>query len=216
MIRFLIAGSFAALISFGAMAAQTSDGTCTLDGLPDGVPMTDEVDAAALQCDIEEAKALVDAADVIYNVSHDPLLRVVDTSSPSGVAYVYDILQLTNGLELVVRTVSDENSATRLPACQLRTRLDTFSADKLNTALFELSLTDVPQYARREQTFKNIDGSNRVVLLYDAKDIVTTVSMDGNTRHYSRHDKSDDAVTKVNERIIAIADRSSGWVCNAS
>lgn len=216
MIRFIFAAGIASLISLGAMAAQTPDAPCQLTGLPEGVPMTEEVNEAALQCDVAEANALVDRANSLHDVVNHPQLRVVDTSSPSGTGYIYDVMQATTGLDLDVRTVSLTSEDASAPVCRLRTRLDRLSSEQLNNALFELSLSGEPKYAPREQTFKNIDGSNRVVLLYDAKDILTTVRMDGNTQHYSRHDKSDDAVTALNDRIIAIANRSDGWVCKPS
>lgn len=213
MIRFILAVAATFTMSFGAMAAQTAGQPCAISAnLPQGIPTTEEVHAATLKCDVINAQLLVADADAQYNANNDPMLRVVDTTSPSGYAYIYDVMPIAAGLQMDVRIVSKGDSPA--PACRLRKTLAQFEADGINDAMFELSLATEPLYAPREKVFVNIDGSRRVELLLDAKDVLTTLSIDGATRHYSRHDQSNDSVTALNDRITEIANRSDGWVCN--
>jgi hypothetical protein len=74
---------------------------------------------------------------------------------------------------------------------------------------------DVPNYDRRERSYKNADGSNRREVLTDVFDIITTVAaMDAPPRHFSRHTQSTDSVADLNQKIISIANQSPDWACN--
>jgi len=213
MIRLVLAIATAFMMSFGAMAAQTVGQPCAISAnLPQGIPTTEEVHAAALKCDIINAQSLVLKADELYNANNDPMLRVIDTSSPSGYAYIYDVMPISSGLQMDVRIVSEDD--TPAPVCRLRKTLAQFDADAISNAVSTLAVGTEPFYAPREKVFNNIDGSHRVELLLDAKDVLTSLSIDGTTRHYSRHDQSNDRVTALNDRITEIANRSDGWVCN--
>ena len=46
--------------------------------------------------------------------------------------------------------------------------------------------------------------------------MITTIQTASGERHFSRHIRQTDTVSKLNELIIGVANVSDGWECNAS
>ena len=177
--------------------------------------LADEAEAAQLQCDIDRAALLSARSEMLFNVSIDSDVRIVDTASPSGAAYVYDIIDKNGQLSLDARSVPTEQQARgRTPVCRLRTQVDAAASQQIRDAAASIVAEKLPHYGKREQVEMNPDGSRRVTLLLDTHDIITTVAAPDGPQSFSRHALSTDAVTALNTLIIGIANKSSDWVCN--
>lgn len=183
---------------------------------PVGIAYTDgaEANAARLQCDIDRAVEISRRSEQFHGPRKASAISIVDTASPSGAAYVYDVYPVADEMMLEARSVPVAGARSRAPACKLTTILPKPLAQELETKLAPAALTGVPEYGLREQVTLNPDGSRNVRLLLDSHDVVTTISTSGIARHFSRHAESTDEIASLNGRVIGIANFSSGWSCN--
>lgn len=169
-------------------------------------------DAAKMRCDLERASLIRDRAVSLYGARASSLVEIIDTASPSGAAYVYDVLAEGPKLRLEARSVP----AGRGPLCRLQSTLPDDTANALGILLTQSASPDVPAYGAREDVTLNPDGSRTVRIVIDSHDIITRADTENGARNFSRHAGSDDPVSRLNNLVIGIANVSPGWVCNAS
>lgn len=180
--------------------------------------LADDADAAQLQCDVDRAAILADRSDALFGTIADPLVRIVDTMSPSGAAYVYTVSENDGAMILDARSVpADMDNPSNVPVCHLQTALADEVSGKVSIALQETASPDVPGYAERMEVVVNPDGSRKSVLMLDSHDVITMVQTANGERNFSRHIRqTEDKVGKLNELIIGVANVSDGWDCNQS
>lgn len=197
------AAPFAAAAQVAGCNLAPFNAAYTADAAPDAVKM---------RCDLERASVIRDRATSLYGARTSSLIEIIDTASPSGAAYVYDVLAEGPKLRLEARSVPDG----RGPRCRLQTTLPDDTANALSILLTQSADTDVPDYGPREEVTLNPDGSRTVRLVIDSHDIVTRADTENGTRNFSRHAGSDDPVSRLNNLVIGVANVSSGWICNAA
>ena len=216
MMRRLLLPLLASALALPALAQQELPESCKPKVAGVALALADEADEAQLQCDVDRAAILADRAEAIFGPANEPLVRIVDTASPSGAAYVYDVSDVRGTMILDARSVpAGADDRRYVPVCQLRTLLPESVASQVSIALLETASPDVPGYAERMEVIVNPDGSRRSVLMLDTHDIITTVQTANGTRNFSRHARQSDTVAKLNELIIGVANVSDGWDCNA-
>ena len=169
-------------------------------------------DTAKMRCDLERASVIRDRAVSIYGAHANSLIEIIDTASPSGAAYVYDVLAEGPNLRLEARSVPEG----RGPRCRLLATLPDDTANALSLLLTQSAASDVPDYGPREDVTVNPDGSRNVRLVIDSHDIITRADTENGPRNFSRHAGSDDPVSRLNNLVIGIANVSPGWVCSTS
>lgn len=200
-----------ALLALPLMAAaQTS--TCETALLNAAYSPAANPDEARLSCDVDRAAGIRDRARQIYGLRFDSMVEIIDTASPSGAAYVYNVLADGAKLTLDARSVPDGKG----PRCRLQVPLADDKANELTILLSRASDPSVPGYGPREDVTVNPDGSRSVRLVFDSHDIITRAETAAGVRSFSRHAGSDDPVSRLNNLVIGIANVSPGWVCNAS
>jgi len=208
----------ASLLCAGAASADDETPESCRPNLAGTVPtLSGDAEAAQMQCDIDRAAHLVERSARLQPTSQHPAIRIVDTASPSGAAYIYDVIGAGPSFWLEARSVpSEDNERSRVPVCKLSIALPEDVAGRLVGMLATVDSKDLPNYGRREEVTINPDGSRRVVLLLDTHDIVTTVETQGKVLHFSRHAKASDDIARINQMIIGVANISDGWACNAN
>lgn len=169
-------------------------------------------EAAQMRCDIERAAIIRERAQSLYGVRFDSLIEIIDTASPSGAAYVYDVSAEDGALKLDARSVPEGKGA----LCRLKATLPEDTAEAVSRLLIEASAEAVPDYGPREDVTLNPDGSRSVRLVIDSHDILTRAQTTVGLRNFSRHAGSDDPVNRLNNLVIGIANVSPGWACSAS
>lgn len=169
-------------------------------------------DAAKMRCDLERASLIRDRAASLYGASAPSLVEIIDTASPSGAAYVYEVLAEGPKLRLEARSVPEGRGA----RCRLQSTLPDDTANALGILLAQSASPDVPDYGAREEVTRNPDGSRTVRIIIDSHDIITRADTENGARSFSRHAGSDDPVSRLNALVIGVANVSPGWVCNAS
>lgn len=169
-------------------------------------------EAAQMRCDIERATTIRERAQKLYGVRFDSLIEIIDTASPSGAAYLYDMSAEDGALSLDARSVPDGKGQ----LCRLKATLSQETAEAVSRLLLEASSGTVPDYGPREDVTLNPDGSRSVRLVIDSHDIITRALTASGVRNFSRHAGSDDPVNRLNNLVIGIANVSPGWACKAS
>lgn len=169
-------------------------------------------DAAQMSCDLERAGKIRDRARKIYGMQFDALIEIIDTASPSGAAYLYNVLSDGTQLSLDARSVPEG----RGPRCRLKTPIADETANAIAGLLVKAADATVPDYGAREDVKINADGSRSVRLVIDSHDIVTRAQTPSGERNFSRHAGSDDPVSQLNNLVIGVANVSPDWVCSAS
>lgn len=208
--------SRAALMGLAACAwglvaeAQSDDCSAELSNAAYSADITPE--AARMRCDIDRASQIRERATALYGDRPDSRIQIVDTASPSGAAYIYDVLTEGKRLRLDARSVPNG----RGPRCRLSVNIPDDTANTVTVLLSQAADPSVPDYGPREEVTVNPDGSRNVRLVIDSHDIITRADTDNGSRNFSRHAGSDDPVSRLNNLVIGVANVSSGWVCNAS
>ncbi len=203
----------ATLLACGASAAQEEPESCKPKIGGSALALADEIEDAQLQCDLDKAAQIADESERLFNIYFRPAIRIVDTATPSGAAYVYDIVDSNDQLTLDVRRVPITPDA-RVGSCRLRTTLDDTVGQNIAAYTGKIMAARPAAYGKREEVIINADGSRQVKLLLDAQDIVTTIETDSGEFAYSRHTRSTGPVNDLNELIIGVANASNGWQCN--
>ena len=165
-----------------------------------------------MSCDLERAAKIRDRARKIYGVQPEAQIEIIDTASPSGAAYIYNVLNDGTKLSLNARSVPDG----RGPRCRLKATITDEMTDALAVLLAQAADTTVPDYGPREDVKINADGSRSVRLAIDSHDIITRAQTPSGERNFSRHTGSDDPVNQINNLVIGVANVSPDWVCSAS
>jgi hypothetical protein len=207
----------AGLLYAGAASAdENPPESCRPKVAGTALALAGDAEKAQLQCDIDRAEHLVARSARLQPTTLHPAIRIVDTASPSGAAYIYDVIGAGPSFWLEARSVpSEDNERSRVPVCKLSRVLPDDVASRLVEMLATVGSNDIPDYGRREEVTINPDGSRRVVLLLDTHDIVTTIETPGKVQHFSRHAKASDEIARINQMIIGVANISDGWTCNA-
>lgn len=173
-------------------------------------------DTGRLRCDVDRAgEILVAAAGLHGPLPEGAHVEIVDTTSPSGAAYVYSVFEAGAQTMLEARTVPSNARNGSLPACTLRTWIADSTANAISAAVTRIGNAELPGYGPREEVTINPDGSRSVRLIIDSHDIITRIETAGETHHFSRHAGSQDDVARLNSLVIGVADLSSNWSCNA-
>ncbi|MFN3912238.1 hypothetical protein [Hyphomonas sp.] len=175
-------------------------------------PGAAEPDTAKLTCDLQRARLIRDQATRYYGGEPDSLVEIIDTASPSGAAYVYDVVDQNGTLSLDARSVPDGKGM----RCRLRVTLPDDTARSLNTLLATAADPQLPDYGPREVITVNPDGSRNVRLVIDSHDVITRADTPAGVRQFSRHAGSDDPVSRLNNLVIGFANVSPAWDCKAS
>jgi hypothetical protein len=197
------------MCSSTAQAVETQDPTCKGTAPVSGLPLAAEMDEAALKCDVAKANSAIAKSEEVFNSSSTAFIRMVESKSDDGI-YVYLLIEEDERLKLDARYLPKRGAP-----CRAKTTLDEDLSYTLSMSAVNITSPDVPNYDRRERSYKNADGSNRREVLTDVFDIITTVAaMDAPPRHFSRHTQSTDSVADLNQKIISIANQSPDWACN--
>ncbi|KJS36531.1 MAG: hypothetical protein VR74_11805 [Hyphomonas sp. BRH_c22] len=200
-----------------ASAAEDPPESCRPKVAGSALALADDAEAAQLQCDIDRAAQLVNRSERLAAGSSRPVIRIVDTASPSGAAYIYDVIGTGPSYWLSAHSVpGDESERNRVPVCRLGTNLSEIVSAKVASALETVGTSALPAYGPREDVSVNPDGSRRVVLLLDTHDIITTIVTPEGPRHFSRHARASDEIARINQMIIGVANFSDGWICDAN
>ena len=217
MKRLLLLPLLAACLAGPALAEDPIPESCKPKVAGVALALADKADEAQLQCDVDRAAILEKRSEALFGPVTNPLVRLVDTVSPSGAAYVYAVSDVQGTMILDARTVPvDTGNSDKVPVCHLRTLVPDVVARQVSIALLDTASPDVPGYAERMEVVINPDGSRKSVLMLDAHDVITTVQTASGERHFSRHARQTDKVAKLNELIIGVANVSDGWECNPS
>jgi len=193
-----------------AAEAQSDDCSAALSNAAYSADLSPE--AARLRCDIDRAARIRERANGIYGAAAPALIQIVDTASPSGAAYVYDVQADGKRLRLDARSVPDG----RGPRCRLSVNIPDDTANAMSILLTQAADPSVPDYGPREEVTVNPDGSRNVRLVINSHDIITRADTETGARNFSRHARSDDPVSRLNNLVIGVANVSSGWICNAA
>ena len=174
--------------------------------------------AAKLQCDLDRADQVAERSDDIYGYTAKPIVRIVDTDSPSGSAYVYDIVDANGTLLLDARSVPESTAggSAPIPACRLQRQLPDNVANKVALSLLFAAEPAVPAYGKREKMVINADGSRSYELLLTSHDIITRIETVDGMRDFSRHAEATDKIADLNRSVIGVANFSDGWVCKTN
>ena len=206
----------ALLVAGAASAVEETPESCRPKVAGTALALAGDAERAQLQCDIDRAAQLVARSERRAATAPRPVVRVVDTASPSGTAYIYDVIGTLPNYWLEARNVpGDDSERTRVPVCTLGTNIPADVSQLIAKELKSAASEALPEYGAREDIQINPDGSKRVVLLLDTHDIITTVETDAGTRHFSRHARASDEIARLNQTIIGVANFSDSWVCNA-
>lgn len=191
-----------------AAGAETQGCTASLSN----AALSTSPDAVQMNCDLERAAKIRERAGKIYGVKLDSQIEIIDTASPSGAAYIYNVLNDGTHLRLDARSVPDG----RGPRCRLQAPIADDTANVLASLLVKAADAAVPDYGVREDVKINADGSRSVRLVIDSHDIITRAQTPSGERYFSRHAGSDDPVNQLNNLVIGVANVSPEWVCSAS
>lgn len=214
----LLVTCLAASVAGPALAEEQLPDSCKPEVAGGALALSDDADAAQLQCDVDRAAILASRSDALFGTIADPLVRIVDTISPSGAAYVYTITEDQGAMTLDARSVpADMDNDRNVPICHLNAALADDVSGKVSAALVEAASPDVPGYAERKEMVANPDGSRKWALILDPHDVITMVRTADGVRNFSRHIRqTEDTVGKLNQLIIGVANVSDGWDCNQS
>jgi len=207
--RAAFVGLAACALAFAA-EAQSDGCSAALSNAAYAADMSPE--AARMRCDIDRAARIRERANALYGGGTKSLIQIVDTASPSGAAYVYDVLPDGKRLRLDARSVPDG----RGPRCRLGVNIPDDTANSVSILLTQAADPSVPDYGPREEVTVNPDGSRSVRLVIESHDIITRADTENGSRNFSRHARSDDPVSRLNNLVIGVANVSSGWICNAA
>lgn len=195
-----------------AYSASAQAGGCNVDFVNAAYSANVDPDTARMNCDIERATTIRERARQLYATQFDPLVEIIDTASPSGAAYIYNVINEGTHLRLEARSVPDG----RGPRCRLQAPIADDTANALTILLSRAFEADVPDYGPREEVTINPDGSRSVKLVIDSHDIITRAETPAGVRNFSRHAGSDDLVNQINSLVIGVANVSPDWVCGIS
>lgn len=175
-------------------------------------PMAD--DQARLNCDLARAAAIAADGERLFGRAETEWLRIVDTESPSGSAYIYYLIDEAPYLLLEARAVPQGGNNGRSPACRLRTTMPLDTAEQVRSAAAAILAEPPPSLGPREAVTVNPDGSRSIRLILDSRDIITRITGQDASYNFSRLEGADDAITRLNNLVIGIANFSSDWNCN--
>lgn len=209
--RFLAAALLLTALPAFALAEPES---CRPDAF--ATPDLTQADAARLRCDLDRAAGISERSERLHGPAPEASIKIVDTFSPSGAAYVYFVHKEHGWNFLEARSVPGANSSSAAPACRLGTTLPGDVVEAMNGLLARLEQNPGPAYGPREEITVNPDGSRSVRIIFDSHDVVTRIDLPGGPKHFSRHARSGDDVTRLNELVIGVANVSSAWSCDAS
>ncbi|OYW85143.1 MAG: hypothetical protein B7Z22_09145 [Hyphomonas sp. 32-62-5] len=176
-----------------------------------GNPAPVDSDTAKLTCDLQRARLIREQATRYYGSEPDSLVEIIDMASPSGAAYVYDVVDQNGTLSLDARSVPDGKGM----RCRLQVILPGDTARALHTLLAAAADPQLPGYGPREEVTVNPDGSRNVRLVIDSHDVITRAETPAGIRQFSRHAGSDDPVNRLNNLVIGVANFSGDWSCDA-
>ena len=206
---------FGTLLSAAPGLAQEAPASCAPNTINPGGLTAEEIDAAKLRCDVDRAMQLAQRAENTFGESDSFVVRIIDTLSPSGAAYVYNVSDIDGGFLLDARTVPGDTGPDKIiPVCQLRTLLPTDASSSLNTDIGRALDGSLPGYGERAREIINPDGSRTFELLFNTHDIITQVQTEDGTKNFSRHAEADDLIARLNASIIEVANMSDEWECN--
>ncbi|MBA3068373.1 MAG: hypothetical protein FP825_07840 [Hyphomonas sp.] len=202
--------SLAASIAPFAAHAQLDSCSLALSNAAYSGPV--DTESAKLRCDLERAALIRNRATLFYGGETNSLVEIIDTASPSGAAYVYNVLDQNGTLSLDARSVPDGKGM----RCRLRATLPDDTANSLSMLLASAADPQLPDYGPREEVTLNPDGSRTVRLVIESHDVITRAQTPGGTRQFSRHAGSDDPINRLNNLVIGFANVSPAWDCKAS
>ena len=171
-------------------------------------------DQARLDCDVARAAAIAGRGEGLFGAPPEAWLRIVDTESASGAAYVYYVIEEGPYQMLEARSVPGA-SGTKGPSCKLRTALPLDVAGRVKDAAAAISAAPPAAYGPREAVTMNPDGSRSIRLILDSHDIITRINAGDNVLNFSRLAGVEDAVTELNNLVIGVANFSGDWSCDA-
>lgn len=171
-------------------------------------------DTARLDCDIARASAIAGDGERLFGPATEEWLRIVDTESASGLAYVYYVIEEGPYQLLEARSVPG-TAAGKAPACRLRTALPLDVAQKVKLAAASIAATPPGSYGPREAVNVNADGSRSIRLILDSHDIITRLKTGDGVLNFSRLAAAQDDVTALNNLVIGVANFSGDWSCDA-
>lgn len=172
-------------------------------------------DQAKLDCDINRAEAIASAGTRLFGAPPGNWLRIVDTESASGLAYIYYVTEEAPYQLLEARSVPLEGADGNAPACRLRTALPLDVNQKLKQAAAQINAAPPAAIGPREAVTLNPDGSRSIRLILDSHDIITRLRAGDDVWHFSRLAAVEDAITELNNLVIGVANFSGDWSCDA-
>lgn len=170
-------------------------------------------DQERLTCDVSRASAIASQGEQLFGAKPEAWLRIVDTESSSGLAYVYYVIEEGPYQLLEARSVPG-NAAGAAPACHLRTALPLDVAEKVKQAAASLAADPPGSYGPRERVLQNPDGSRTIQLILDSHDIITRLKTGDGVLNFSRLAAAQDDVTALNNLVIGVANFSGDWSCD--
>jgi hypothetical protein len=171
-------------------------------------------DEARLECDMARASAIAAEGERLFGAAAEDWLRIVDTESASGLAYVYYVIE-EGPYQLLEARAIPGGSAGAAPACRLRTALPLDVAEKVTLAAAGLTADPPGSYGARETVSINADGSRSIRLIVDSRDVITRLKAGDSVLNFSRLAAAEDDVTALNNLVIGVANFSGDWSCGA-
>ncbi|MBA4227360.1 MAG: hypothetical protein C0456_12080 [Hyphomonas sp.] len=171
-------------------------------------------DQERLDCDVAHSAGIASKGEGLFGAAPEAWLRIIDTQSASGAAYVYYVIEEGPYQMLEARSVPGA-AATKAPACKLRTALPMDVAAGVKEAAAGIAAAPPAGYGPREAVVLNPDGSRSIRLIVDSHDIITRINAGDRTLNFSRLAGAEDAITQLNNLVIGVANFSGDWSCDA-
>lgn len=173
-------------------------------------------DQARLDCDLARAASIAGDGERLFGPASEEWLRIVDTESASGLAYVYYVIEEGPYLLLEARSVpSRATQGGRAPACRLRTALPLDVAEKVRQTAARIAEAPPAGYGPREAAILNPDGSRSIRLIVDSRDMITRLRTGDRILNFSRLATAEDDINRLNNLVIGVANFSGDWSCDA-
>ncbi|MFN3607728.1 MAG: hypothetical protein ACK4Y9_01565 [Hyphomonas sp.] len=172
-------------------------------------------DQARLDCDLARAASIAGDGERLFGPASEEWLRIVDTESASGLAYVYYVIEEGPYLLLEARSVPRAAKGGRAPACRLRTALPLDVAEKVRQTAASIAAAPPVGYGPREASILNPDGSRSIRLIVDSRDMITRLKTGDSILNFSRLAAAEDDISRLNNLVIGVANFSGDWSCDA-
>jgi hypothetical protein len=178
------------------------------------MPASGDAHAARLTCDLDRAAEITlrnEAQQGPLPAATPSIVHILAPARPARVCTVYE----QHGRNFAqARSVPLNEAAGWTPSGRLEPALPGDVTEAVQQLSREIETGAPAAYGARKEAARNRDGSHALRLVFDSHDIVTPLGPKGGGTFFSRHARSDDAASRLNQLIIDVASISSAWSCD--